>query len=83
VAVVAGAGAGLLAARLLLPGLPLVDVPDFAVPLDPVSSVLPALGSGLVLAAIVAVVAGRGRRLDAELTRPSTLREGQWQGVAR
>jgi hypothetical protein len=32
---------------------------------------------------IVAVVTGRGRRLDPELTRPSILREEQWQGVVR
>jgi hypothetical protein len=41
-----------------------------------VSSVLPALATGLVLAMIVVVVAGRGRRIDPELTRPSILREG-------
>ena len=76
VAVVAGVGAGLLAARLLLADLPLVEVPAFAIPLVPVSSVLPALATGLALAAIVVLVAGRGRRIDPELTRPSILREG-------
>ena len=76
VAVVAGVGAGLLAARLLLADLPLVEVPAFAIPLVPVSSVLPALATGLALAAIVVLIAGRGRRIDPELTRPSILREG-------
>ncbi len=76
VAVVAGVGAGLLAARLLLSDLPLVAVPEFAIPLVPVSSVLPALAIGLALALIVVVVVGRGRRIDPELTRPAILREG-------
>ena len=76
VAVVAGVGAGLLAARLLLADLPLVEVPEFAIPLVPVSSVLPALAIGLALAAIVVLVVGRGRRIDPELTRPAILREG-------
>jgi hypothetical protein len=77
IAVVAGTGTGLLASRLLLDALPLAVVPEFAVPLQPASSVLPALGTGLLLALVVVVVAGRGRALDLDRTRPSILRDEQ------
>ena len=62
IAVVAGTGAGLLASRLLLDALPLAQVPAFSVPLEAASPILPAVVTGLLLALIVAVVAGRGRR---------------------
>ncbi len=77
VAVVAGTAAGLLAARLLLDALPLAQVPEFSVPLEAASPILPAVGIGLLLALLVAVVAGRGRRLDLDDTRPAILRDEQ------
>ncbi|GAA2134343.1 ABC transporter permease [Nocardioides bigeumensis] len=77
IAVVAGTGAGLIASRLLLDALPLATVPEFGVPLQAASSVLPAIGTGLLLALVVVVVAGRGRRLDLDRTRPAILRDEQ------
>ncbi len=77
VAVVAGTAAGLLAARLLLDALPLAQVPEFSVPLEAASPILPAVAIGLLLALLVAVVAGRGRRLDLDDTRPAILRDEQ------
>ena len=83
IAVVAGTGAGLLASRLLLDALPLAQVPAFSVPLEAASPILPAVVTGLLLALIVAVVAGRGRRLDLDETRPSILRDEQAGDLAR
>jgi hypothetical protein len=77
VAVVAGTGTGLIASRLLLDALPLAVVPEFALPLQPASSVLPAVGTGVLLALVVVVVAGRGRAVDLDRTRPSILRDEQ------
>ena len=57
--------------------LPLAQVPAFSVPLEAASPILPAVVTGLLLALIVAVVAGRGRRLDLDNTRPSILRDEQ------
>ena len=82
-AVVAGVGGGLVAARLLLADLPLARVPEFAIPLEPVSSMLPALGTGLVLAAIVTLVTGRTRRVEPDRTRPALLREDTWPETRR
>ena len=81
IAVVAGVGGGLVAARLLLADLPLVAVPEFAVPLEPVSSLLPALGTGVVLAAMVTLVTARTRRMEPDRTRPALLREKTWEPV--
>jgi hypothetical protein len=57
-------------------------VPEFAVPLQAGSSVLPAIGTGLLLAVVVVVVAGRGRRLDLDRTRPAILRDEQTPALA-
>lgn len=83
IAVVAGVGSGLVAARLVLADLRLVRVPEFAIPLEPVSSLLPALGTGLVLAAMVTLVTARTRRVEPDRTRPALLREGTWPEASR
>lgn len=74
IAVVAGVGSGLLASVLLLPDLPIVQVPEFAIPVVAVSSPLPALGVGLMLIVIVVAVTGRSRRIDPAESRPAVLR---------
>jgi len=72
VVVVAG---GWLAVRLLLPGLPLLDVSAGGVPFRPDPRLVPLLGPGLLAATAVVVLGGRARRVTAGSSRPSLLRE--------
>lgn len=67
-----GTAAGVL---WLLGDLALVEVPDHAVALRTSLDPLPVLVLGLVVAAVVALVVGRGRRPSAERSRPAILRE--------
>ena len=67
-----GTAAGVL---WLLGDLALVEVPDHAVALRTSLDPLPVLLLGLVVAAVVALVVGRGRRPSAERSRPAVLRE--------
>lgn len=72
VAVVAG---GWLAVDLLLGGLPLLDVPVAAIPLDTAPRAWPLVVPGVVAALAVVLVGGRARGVRAATTRPSLLRE--------
>lgn len=78
--VVVSVGAALLGTAAgvlwLLGDLALVEVPDYAVALRTSLDPLPVLLLGLVVAAVVALVVGRGRRPSAERSRPAILREG-------
>ena len=67
-----GTAAGVL---WLLGDLALVEVPDHAVALRTSLDPLPVLLLGLVVAAVVALVVGRGRRPSPERSRPAVLRE--------
>ena len=67
-----GTAAGVL---WLLGDLALVEVPDHAVALRTSLDPLPVLLLGLVVATVVALVVGRGRRPSAERSRPAILRE--------
>lgn len=71
-AVVAG---GWLAVRLLLPGLPLLDLPPGGVPFRPDPELLPLLLPAVLAAVGVVVLGGRARRVTAGSTRPALLRE--------
>ena len=71
-ATVAGAVA---AVRLLLAHLPLVTVPEHAVPLETGVAWWPVGIATVVAVLVVAVVAGRGRAVRAEQSRPAILRE--------
>ncbi|WP_341231797.1 hypothetical protein, partial [Nocardioides salarius] len=77
--VVVSVGAALLGTAAgvlwLLGDLALVEVPDHAVALRTSLDPLPVLLLGLVVAAVVALVVGRGRRPSAERSRPAVLRE--------
>ena len=77
--VVVSVGAALLGTAAgvlwLLGDLALVEVPDHAVALRTSLDPLPVLVLGLVVAAVVALVVGRGRRPSAERSRPAILRE--------
>ena len=77
--VVVSVGAALLGTAAgvlwLLGDLALVEVPDHAVALRTSLDPLPVLLLGLVVAAVVALVVGRGRRPSAERSRPAILRE--------
>ncbi|MBM7508316.1 Na+-transporting methylmalonyl-CoA/oxaloacetate decarboxylase gamma subunit [Nocardioides salarius] len=77
--VVVSVGAALLGTAAgvlwLLGDLALVEVPDHAVALRTSLDRLPVLLLGLVVAAVVALVVGRGRRPSAERSRPAVLRE--------
>jgi len=75
-ATVAGA---VLAVRLLLAHLPLVTVPEHAVPLRTGLAWWPLAVATRVAAGVVVAVAGRGRAVRAEQSRPAILRE---EGVA-
>ena len=66
-ATVAGA---VLAVRLLLAHLPLVTVPEHAVPLRTGLAWWPVVVAAAVAAAVVVAVAGRGRAVRAEQSRP-------------
>ncbi len=72
VAVVAG---GWLAVDLLLGGLPLLDVPVAAIPLDTAPRAWPLVVPAVVAALAVVLVGGRARGVRAATTRPSLLRE--------
>ncbi|MDN4172330.1 hypothetical protein QWY28_05205 [Nocardioides sp. SOB77] len=74
-AVLATVVGAVLAVRLLLAHLALVDVPEHAVPLTSGLAALPLVLAGLVVAAVVLVVAGRGRSAPVERSRPAILRE--------
>lgn len=77
--VVVSVGAALLGTAAgvlwLLGDLALVEVPDHAVALRTSLDPLPVLLLGLVVATVVALVVGRGRRPSAERSRPAILRE--------
>ena len=76
VATVAGTAAGaVLAVRLLLPHLALVQVPEHAVPLRTSLALAPVVVAALAAAIVVLVVAGRGRTLADRSSRPALLRE--------
>lgn len=76
VAAAVGTGVGaLLAVRLLLRHLSLVAVPEHAVALETGLAAVPLVGAAVVAAALVAVVAGRGRSAAPERSRPAILRE--------
>lgn len=75
VAALAGVAGGLVASRLLLADLPLVEAPPFSIPVDAAANLWPALGVGALLGLLVLLAASRARRVSAALTRPATLRE--------
>lgn len=74
-AVLATVAGAFLAVRLLLGNLPLVTVPVHAVPLETSVAPGPVVIAAGVIALVVLIVAGRGRALGAELSRPAILRE--------
>jgi len=75
-ATVAGSVAGaVLAVRLLLANLSLVQVPEHAVPLHTSLAATPVLLAALAAALVVLVVAGRGRSIAERSSRPALLRE--------
>ncbi len=71
-AVIAG---GWIAVTLLLGGLPLVDLPVAALPLDTSAKWTPLIIPAVLAAAVVLGVGGRARVVRASTTRPSLLRE--------
>ena len=75
VAVAASLGGSAAAIALLLGNLPLVDVPVHAVPLSTAVALAPLLALAGIVAALVAIVVGRGRRFGADGSRPAILRE--------
>jgi hypothetical protein len=64
-----------LAVRLLLPHLSLVQVPEHAVPLAASLAAAPVIVAAMAAALVVLVVAGRGRSLAERRSRPALLRE--------
>ncbi|GCD90280.1 FtsX-like permease family protein [Nocardioides sp. LS1] len=74
-AVLATVGGALLAVRLLLAHLSLVDVPAHSVPLVTGVAAWPLVVAAVVVAGVVLVVNGRGRALHPDRTRPAILRE--------
>lgn len=73
--VLASAGGAVVAVQLLLADLPLVVVPDHALPLRIGAQLGPVLVTAVAAALVVAVVCGRSRRTDPDRTRPEILRE--------
>ena len=74
-AALATVAGGVAAVRLLLAHLPLVTVPDHAVPLETGVAWWPVGIATLVALLVVAAVAGRGRAVRPEASRPAILRE--------
>ena len=75
-ATVLGTAAGaVLAVRLLLPNLALVQVPEHAIALRTSFSLGPVVVAAAAAALVVLVVAGRGRSLAETSSRPALLRE--------
>jgi hypothetical protein len=64
-----------VAVRLLLPNLSLVDVPEHSVPLHSSLAVAPVVIATAAAALLVLLVAGRGRTVGEASSRPALLRE--------